>query len=177
LTPNRPLICRIQSNINRVSNFPSMPGTLPRCLQSIEVLYASSNNFMNHRFLVRPSLLALTLFSMPLVLAPVVHAQSATRTSSTSERKAVTRALANELGRKTSGHPAIPSFKVTSLDIRSGWAKADVTPLGRDSGLDSVYVLMHKRGGRWAFVTLGTGLFGSGRQFHVPRSLWSRWGL
>jgi hypothetical protein len=91
------------------------------------------------------------------------------------ERSAVERAVRQEMNPKIRGHDRLTEFAVTDLKIDSGWAPAQVELAG--NATDPATLLLRKRGGRWKVLVLGTSLYGSGRQYGVPRRLWKKWGL
>ncbi len=76
----------------------------------------------------------------------------------------------------TSGYGRVSQSNLTSLDVQSDWALANVEPVERGR-LDPVTLLLHKQRGQWKVLTLGTNLQGAGAKFHVPSRLWTKWGL
>ncbi len=114
------------------------------------------------------------LLSASVVVPAVGYCQ--TTKARVSEKTAIKNALKRELGHATPDHIKVSPFAVTSMDVRSNWALADVKPLPPQE-IDPVSVLLHKVHGTWKVVTLGSNLMGSGKQYHVPRSLWRRWHL
>lgn len=107
------------------------------------------------------------------------HSAGKTQTSCNSraqEKQAVLRTITAYLKQATPEHVAVSRFNLTDLDIQSEWALAGIKPLNQ-SQLDPATILLHKQGGRWKVLTLGTNLHGAGAQFHVPGRLWTKWGL
>ena len=91
------------------------------------------------------------------------------------ERAAVERAVRQEMGRATRDHDRLTEFTVSDLQIDSGWALVTIEPAG--NATDPATLLLRKQRGHWKVLVLGTSLYGTGRQFRVPRRLWKRWGL
>lgn len=116
------------------------------------------------------------LFALTLLVARGGAQTRAPEAAGAAERQAVERAVRERLGRETPDNVRIDRFKISSLDIRSGWALASVEPEG-DAAFDPVSLLLRRQRGRWKVLTLGTSLMGTGRTYRVPRSLWRRWGL
>ena len=130
---------------------------------------------MSNYFHFRSAVSAVVLLSASVALLSASHAKGA-QPSMASQKTAITAVLAYELSRATPDHVKVSPFDITSLDVRSNWALAGVKST-RKRGLDPFSVLLHKVGGNWKFVTLGTNLMGAGKQYHVPRALWKRWQL
>ncbi|RYG54943.1 hypothetical protein EON80_31345 [bacterium] len=129
---------------------------------------------MNNCFL-RPAILSGILFSASVAVPSIGYCKG-TKMMPMSEKAAVKTALNRELGRSTSDHVKMFPYFLTSLEVRSNWALATVQPT-KSRELDPATVLLHKTRGKWKVVTLGSNLHGAGKQFNVPRSLWSRWNL
>lgn len=64
---------------------------------------------------------------------------------------------------------------ITTLDVRGTWALAGISP--RNKGTDDATVLLRKRHGAWKALVLGTALYGTGREYGVPKQLRKKWGL
>ena len=91
------------------------------------------------------------------------------------ERAAVERAVRQEMSRKTQAHDRLTELTVSDLKIDSGWALVTVEPAGNTT--DPATLLLRKRHGLWKVLVLGTSLYGTGKQYRVPRRLWKKWGL
>lgn len=103
-----------------------------------------------------------------------VHYHKLTHSSS-QEKAEVEKTIDNQFAHATSMNAKIGRIKITYLDIETPWAYATIHAL--DKEIDDPIMLLHKRGGRWKVITLGTNLQGAGREFGVPHRLWKRWGL
>ena len=130
---------------------------------------------MRKYFHSRSAALTVVLLSASVVLPCASHARG-TKTSIASEKTAIKGALKRELSHSTPDHIKVSPFTLTSIDVRSNWALAGVTP-SKNQDIDPVSVLLHKVSGKWKVVTLGSNLLGAGKQYGVPRSLWKRWQL
>lgn len=92
------------------------------------------------------------------------------------ERAAVERAVREEMSRATRDHDRLTEFAVGEMKTdAAGWALVTIRPAG--DATDPATLLLRKRRGRWKVLVLGTSLYGTGRQYRVPRRLWKRWGL
>jgi HAMP domain-containing protein len=113
------------------------------------------------------------LVALALVCANANARQS---TRADAERAAVERAVRQEMSRKTRDHDRLTEFAVGDLKLDpAGWALVLIEPAGNTS--DPATLLLRKRRGRWRVLVLGTSLYGTGRQYNVPRRLWKSWGL
>jgi len=107
------------------------------------------------------------------VPAPPVRAQTAkparsspARLSKNQQEAALIRTF---LKRK---YPASPGSVVRGVE--GNWAIADLlAPPDRDPA----FVLLRKKGGKWTEATMGTSLYGAGKQLGVPKRLWKKWDL
>ena len=80
------------------------------------------------------------------------------------------------MGRATRDHDRLTDFTVGDLKLDpAGWALVQIEPAG--NATDPATLLLRKRRGRWRVLVLGTSLYGTGRQYGVPRRLWRTWGL
>ena len=95
---------------------------------------------------------------------------------SDAERAAVERAVRREMSRATRDHDRLTEFAVGDLKLDpAGWALVQIEPAGNTT--DPAALLLRKLRGRWKVLVLGTSLYGTGRQYGVPRRLWKKWGL
>jgi hypothetical protein len=113
---------------------------------------------------------------LSLPLASHASPRAKAHSSRSVERRAILRALTNDLNHATKDHVKSTPFTLTSLDIQPRWALAGVTPLTRPT-LDPFKALLRKTNGKWRIATLGTNLHGSGKELGVPQRLWKKWEL
>ena len=88
------------------------------------------------------------------------------------DRSAITRIIESYVRRHSED---LGRFEVTNLDVQGAWALAEITP--REQQTDPARVLLRRQRRGWRVLVMGTGLYGTGRTYGVPRPLRKKWGL